>query len=154
MKKSSTPEDQNTRMCHCRYKNDCPLKGECLLACVAGIRKGREMDQTTVTSREKTEFKARWRNHQMSFKHENKRNKTELSKYLWRLKEKTVEFSISWKIPPKARTFTNLTKRCNLCITEKLFIICYPQTATLQTLNKRNKLVSCCRHRRKFLKNS
>ena len=31
----------------------------------------------------------------MSFKHENKRNKTELSKYLWQLKEKKVELTIS-----------------------------------------------------------
>ena len=155
MKKSNTPEDQNTRMCHCCNKNDCPLKGECL--------QNEIVYQTTVASKEKTEtyvgltateFKARWRNHQMSFKHENRRNDTELSKYLWKLKEKKVEFTISWKIPPKVRAFTNLTKRCNLCITEKLFIICYPQTATLQTLNKRNQLVSSCRHRRKFLKYS
>ena len=34
-----------------------------------------------------TEFKTRWRNHQMSFKHESKRNDTELSKHLWRLKD-------------------------------------------------------------------
>ena len=59
------------------------------------------MDQTTVTSGEKTEFKARWRNNQMSFKHENKRNDTELSKYLWQLKEKKVEYTISWKIPQR-----------------------------------------------------
>ena len=31
LKKSNTPEqDQNTRMCNCRKKNECPLKGECL----------------------------------------------------------------------------------------------------------------------------
>lgn len=34
-----------------------------------------------------TEFKTRSRNHKMSFKHENKRNDTELGKHLWQLKE-------------------------------------------------------------------
>ena len=95
-----------------------------------------------------TEFKTRWLNHQMSFKHEEKRNDTELSKYLWQLKEKKKDFSIEWKILAKARAYTNLTKPCNLCITEKFFIISKPKMATL---NKRNELVSTCRHRRKYV---
>ena len=37
-----------------------------------------------------TEFKARWLNHQMSFEHESTLNDTELSKYLWQLKEFTI----------------------------------------------------------------
>ena len=147
MKKSSTPEDQNTRMSgHCRYKNDCPLKGECLLACVAGVRKGRGKDPTTVTSGEKTEFKARWRNHQMSFKHENKRNKTELSKYLWQLKQKKNEFTISWKILPRDKAYTNLTKRYNLLPRN---CSCNPQI--MATLINCNQLVSSCRHRRNYI---
>ena len=52
--------------------------------------------QATVTTNEKketyvgltaTKFKTRWHN-QMSLEHEKKRNDTELSKYLWELKEK------------------------------------------------------------------
>ena len=93
-----------------------------------------------------TEFKTRWRNHQMSFKHGKRRNDTELSKYLWELKEMKKEFTVSWKILAKARAYSNLTKRCNLCLHEKYFIISNPQMATL---NKRNELVSSCRHRRK-----
>ena len=57
----------------------------------------------------------------MSFKHENKKNDTELSKYLWQLKEKKKDFTITWKILAKARAYTTLTKRCNLCISEKFF---------------------------------
>ena len=92
-----------------------------------------------------TAFKTRWPNHQMSFMHEKKRYDTELSKYLWELKMKNEEFKVSWKILAKARTYSNLTKRFNLCIEEKYFIITNPQMATL---NKRNELVSTCRHRR------
>lgn len=136
-------------MCNCRKKDECPLRGECLQKEV--------IYQATVVTAEKsetyvgltaTEFKTRWRNHQMSFKHENKRNDTELSKYLWKLKEKKVAFTISWKILTRARAYSNLTKRCNLCITEKFFIICYPQMASL---NKRSELVSSSRHQRKYI---
>ena len=83
-----------------------------------------------------TEFKtSRWRNHQMSFKHEKKHNDTKLSKYLWELKEKKEQFTMSWKILAKTRAYSNLSKRCNSCIEEKHFIISNPQMATL---NKRN----------------
>ena len=68
-----------------------------------------------------TEFKTRWRNHQMSFKHEKKQNDTELSKYLWELKKKNEEFTVSWKILAKARAYSNLSKRCHLCIEEGFF---------------------------------
>ena len=37
----------------------------------------------------------------MSFKHENKKNDTELCKYLWQLKEKRKDFTITWKILAK-----------------------------------------------------
>ena len=44
----------------------------------------------------------------MSLKHENKKNDTELSKYLWQLKEKKKDFTITQKILAKARAYTNL----------------------------------------------
>ena len=86
--------------------------------------------QATVTTGDKketyigltaTQFKARYRNHLMSFRHEKRRNETELSKDLWQLKEANKEFYITWKILAKAKPYTNLTKRCNQCTTEKLF---------------------------------
>ena len=148
-KANQLERDQNIKTCNSRNKNDCPLEGECL--------QNEIVYQATVTTREKnetyvdltaTEFKSRWRNHQMSFKHEKKRNDTELSKYLWELKENKEQFTMSWKILAKARAYSNLSKQCNLCIEEKYFIISNPQMATL---NKRNELVSTCRHRRKYI---
>ena len=84
----------------------------------------------------------------MSFKHETRGNDTELSKYLWELKEKKKKFAVSWKILAKARTYSNQSKQCNLCLHEKFFIISHPQMATM---NKRNELVSSCRHRWKYI---
>ena len=48
----------------------------------------------------------------------------------------------------RARPYSNVTKRCNLCITEKFYIICKPGAGTL---NKRNELASACRHATKYL---
>ena len=42
---------------------------------------------------------------------------------------------ISWKILAKAKAYSNVSKRCNLCVEEKYFVISNPQMATL---NKRN----------------
>jgi len=84
----------------------------------------------------------------MSFKHENKKNDTELSKYLWQLKEKKKYFTIMWEILAKARAYPNLTKQCNLCISEKFFTISKPYLATL---NKRIELISTCRLWRKYI---
>ena len=67
------------------------------------------------------QFKARSRNHQMSFRHVKRRNKTELSKHLWKLKDESKEFTVTLKIIVKAKPYTNLTKRCNVCNTEKFF---------------------------------
>ena len=143
------PQQTPTKLCNCRAPDKCPLKGQCLVKEV--------VYQATITTAESTEtyfglieLKTRWRNHQMSFKNESKKNDTELSKHLWQLKDQKKDFAISWKILAKAKSYSNLTKRCNLCTcsTEKFYIVYKPDMATL---NKRNELVSTCRHKRNFL---
>ena len=62
----------------------------------------------------------------MSFTHESKRNNTELSKHIWQLKDQKKDFWISWKIMTTAKSYNNLTKRCNLCSTEKFYILIKP----------------------------
>ena len=65
-------------------KMSAPSKGECLqkeivYQATTVITKERKETYVGITA---TEFKTRWHNHQMSLKHENKRNDTELNKYL------------------------------------------------------------------------
>jgi len=149
-KAAQTPQDQAPKTCNCRKKEECPLKGTCLSE---GM-----IYQATVTSPNNrtetylgvtaTNFKTRWRNHQTSFKNENSKNSTELSKYIRALKSKNERYTIGWKILEKAKPYTNLTGKCQLCTAEKHFIITKPELATL---NKRNELVSACRHPRKFM---
>ena len=85
-------------------------------------------------------FKTRYANHKASFNSYSRRNFTELSKYVWELKNNNIV--------KRARSYNPASDRCNLCLWEKYFIICEP---TMATLNKRNELVSSCRHYKKFL---
>ena len=76
------------------------------------------------------------------------RNNTELRIHIWQLKDQKKEGQNFPRDREVAKSYTNLTKRCNLCSTEKLYILFKPVKATL---NKRNELISTCRHKRKFL---
>ena len=113
--------------------------------------------QATVTSEQnsknyiglcETPFKTRWANHKSSFNLEHKRKETELSKHIWNLKDKNVDYNITWKILKQTNSYSNTTKRCQLCLWEKYFIIMSDKSVTL---NKRSELISKCRHSNKFL---
>ena len=93
-------------------------------------------------------FKTRYNNHTCSFRDNSKRNSTELSKYIWSLKDKNINYTVNWKVMGRAKTYSNMGKKCNLCLMEKYFIICKPETCSL---NKRNELASACRHANRFL---
>ena len=103
--------------------------------------------QTYVGLTENT-FKTRFNNHKASLDTYQKRNSTELSKYLWDLKRDNVDYSIRWKILKRAKSYNCASNKCNLCLRGKYYIICKPE---LTTLSKRKELVSSCRHARKFL---
>ena len=60
-------------------------------------------------------------------------------------KMKKVNFNIKWKKITVARPFNSVTNICNLCTTEKFFIIFKPE---LGTLNKRDEIRNHCRHKR------
>ena len=137
------------KSCNCRDKHSCLVNGDCLIqnvvyqATVESL-----MGKETYIGLTANQFKTRFRNHTSSFRNESKRNATELSKHIWSLKDTKTDFAVTWKIMARAKPYSNITKRCNLCITEKFFIICKPGVGTL---NKRNELASACRHTGKYL---
>ena len=90
------------------------------------------------------DFKSHYNNHTSSFRHAKHRNSTELSKHIWTLKDNNIDYSITWRILSSHLPYNSSSKRCNLCLKEKFLIICHPD---LSTLNKRNELVSSCRHK-------
>ena len=141
---------QTSDGCNCRKPETCPMSGHCLKECViyqATVTTKNKPDQTYVGLTENA-FKTRYNNHKASFNNKAKRLNTELSKHIWELKEKNVDFKIKWDILKQAKPYNPSSKRCNLCTWEKYYIICKPEIATL---NKRNELVSACRHANKFL---
>ena len=84
-----------------------------------------------------TIFKERYRNHTCSFRNERYKNVTELSKHIWSLKDRKINYEIKWRKVRQARSYSNFNKSCNLCLCEKYFIICKPE---MSTLNHRNEI--------------
>ena len=69
LRKANQPvQDQNVKTCNCRNKNDCHYKVNVCKkkSYTRPLREERE----TYVGLTATEFKTRWRNHLMSFKHE------------------------------------------------------------------------------------
>ena len=132
-------DDKVTKNCNCRQPDNCPVQGECttksLIYQATVSTNDNRPDQTYVGLTSNT-FKIRYANHKSSFCNQKKKMSTELSKYIWDLKEKKITYDIKWKILKKATAYNNTSDRCNLCLWEKFFIIYKP---SLSTLNKRNE---------------
>ena len=150
---TSVPADntKNNKTCNCRQMNACPLNGNCLQSSVvyqATVTRNDNNTAETYIGLTENDFKTRYGNHTASFRHTRLRNSTELSKHIWTLKDSNIDHFISWRIISSSSPYNSASKRCNLCLKEKFLIICRPE---LSTLNKRNELVSSCRHRNKAL---
>ena len=136
-------------MCNCVEKDKCPLNGNCLetstvyMGKVNITRTGQIHKYIGISE---PPFKSRWLDHNKTFSHERYRSSTELSKLIWDLKDKNIEFSIDWQIISKCNSYKAGLKSCNLCDTEKLYILKNPDC-----INKKSELISKCRHKRKFL---
>ena len=150
-KKTIYPKSETNIPCNCR-KNKCPLDGKCrandvMYDCVAstsiepfkyyiGISKG--------------EWKGRYNVHGTSFRHEKYEHDTLLSKYVWESKRSINEFpNLKWSILKTAPSYNNISKRCLLCLNEKLAIVTYPDDKVL--LNKRTEMIAKCRHENAYL---
>ena len=95
-----------------------------------------------------TPFKERFRNHKKEFTHKEYRNSTELSKYIWQLKNANIAPIVTWKVVTKVFSDTKVNF-CKLCLTEKVFIINALNDS--QLLNKKSELINTCRHQNKLL---
>ena len=139
-----------TEPCNCRAIESCPLKGECKAADLvyeATVQSTTGVTKSYIGSTA-TAFKTRYANHQSSMRHEKYANSTELAKHVWSLKRSGTDYEITWKIKARARSYNNITKRCNLCTVEKLHIL---KAEKQDALNRRSEMISKCRHDRKYL---
>ena len=132
-------------------KFSCPLQNECLTKNV--VYKVRVSEQNATSEKvyfglTENSFKQRYNGHTQSFRHDKHRTNTELSKFIWNLKDNEKANEIKWSIAAQARAYSDESKRCNLYLSEKLFIT--SNASNLSVLNKRTELNSKCRHENRF----
>ena len=150
LSKSVEPKT-NATTCNCRKATECPLSKKCSTESVvyqATITSTSADSPQTYIGPTENSFKTRYTNHKASFKKYDKRNAAKFSKYIWHLQANNINYNIKWRILIRAKPYNPVSKRCNLFLWEKYFIIFKPEMASL---NKRNELVSSCRHTNKFL---
>ena len=134
--------------CNCRVSSDCPLSGSCLESAI--IYKA-EVNSTQGTKiyigSTETSFKQRYGNHKQSLEKRAKSTQTSLSKYVWELKDQHIEHTVRWQIAKKCSPYKCGSRNCDLCLTEKFFIL---TADPLACINKNSDLLQKCRHRNKF----
>ena len=147
---NTKPPITTSTSCNCRIKDDCPLNNNCLTTNIVYNAKVTTNEDATgknyIGATEGT-FKQRFTQHKLSFKNNKYSNSTELSKYIWQLKDNNTEYQIQWSIITAAQPYSNISRRCDLCASEKLHII---KSNSNNTLNKRSELISKCRHENKY----
>ena len=82
------------------------LNGKCLHECIvyqANLVTNNECKEYFEIA--EGEFKLRYNNHIMSFRHKKCVNDTELLKYLWKLKEENIDYNLQWSIKAYASPY-------------------------------------------------
>ena len=116
----------NPKKCNCLNASECPLDGKCLEKDVlyqgvasSNIANYKEKIYKGICA---TYFKSRYSTHKKAFANERYKNDTELSKELWKVRERHGTPKITWSILGKYSSYNPISKRCNLCLNEKLEI--------------------------------
>ena len=142
----------NKSHCNCRNKEACPLNGQCQI--------GEVVYESTLSSNQSNykgkkyfgiaeeSFKGRLYNHSLSFRNDLYKNDTELSKELCQIKMKNYTPEITWRIIRKCLPYNYNSRKCDLCLNEKLEIALYKGE---NLLNQKTELISKCRHQNKFM---
>ena len=122
-KKLLNGRTENNKTCNCRNKYEFLLNGQCLAQniaykCIAStsINPGKTYLGTT-----EGDFKKRHSNHTKSFRHKRYSKETTLTKYFWENKKKYNEMpALEWSIVKSVSSYSNISKKCLLCLHEKL----------------------------------
>ena len=144
-------KEKEVARCNCKKKDQCPLDGNCQIKSVIYNCDIKSNSTTTKKYIGLTEgpWKIRHAAHRHSFINEERKKDTALSKHSWELKDKNEMPELKWSILKQVPAYSNTSKKCNLCLREKLEIITYENRNEL--LNKYSELISKCRHENKFL---
>ena len=137
-----------TKRCSCRNPDKCPLENDCAeqkdVIYHAKLEEGDKKQYIGCAQ----DFKKRYYGHTESFRNEASKTKTTLSNHVWD-QNLAPEPKIKWSILAKAPSYKKGNRYCDLCLTEKLFILANIEDNSY--LNKRSELAQKCRHKAKFL---
>ena len=106
-----------THACNCRVKTNCPLQNKCLTPSIiyeAAVTNNVDVERKIYIGASETTFKERYRNHTKDFKHRKYSKSTELSKYVWSLKDQDKIPTISWRAAKIIRSKAKFNY-CKLC---------------------------------------
>ena len=143
---SKNSSQTQKRNCNCKDKAKCPLNGNCLSRAVvykATVKS--DLHEKSYVGLTGNTFKDRYNSHQYSFRPKSCRKSTELSKYIWDLKDKGINYEIQWEIMRQSNIIMRESGQCNFCLDEKIEILKLKGSA----INKRSEIISTCRHRKK-----
>ena len=141
----------------CNCQKECPMPeppGECRVKSVIYQASIADVNYVGMTS---CEAKLRLRSHFQSFKDEGKKEETALATHIWNnnLNKNSdgqlIKPKVKFKIIRKCQTYKPGSKLCDLCISEKVFIL--QQMKNPKNINKRTDVgVPCIHHRAHYLK--
>ena len=104
----------NARTCNCRNENDCPLQRNCQAKSIiyeATLTSDLPNQDKKYIGLSQNTFKKRFSSHKTSFRLDRYRHSTTLSTEYWKLKDKSLNPTITWKLLHQNQTYTpNLTK--------------------------------------------
>ena len=145
---NNSTKKEKAKKCSCRNKNKCPLDNDCAdqkdVIYHAEMEEGDKRKYVGCAQ----DFKKRFYGHTESFRNEPSKNKTTLSTHIWE-QNLAPNPKIKWSILATAPSYSKGNRYCDLCLTEKLFIL--KNLNDTSYLNKRSELAQRCRHKAKFL---
>ena len=143
------------KSCNCQASRTCPLKGNCVVEDVIYqgelLKEGQaEGEGQLYLGLASGSFKKRLANPNQSFRDGSKRKISKLYEAVWDLKDRGIhEFKVEWSIIAHETGFNKKTRKCQLCLREKVEILKALVKHTERVLNKRQELYRRCLYRRK-----
>ena len=140
-------QSKNAKTCNCQQKENGACLQEILVYYPTISRDDKNYKPKLYKRSCKTSSKNHYSNHKKSFNVPFYKHETKVSTEYWKLKTKQLNPRISWNIKGIYKFSSPTSKRCNLCVTEKLEILDDPEK---NVLNKRSEIISQCRHKNKY----
>ena len=144
---TNEPIGPKKRECNCIDKTKCPVENKCLTESVIYKASTGSAEYIGLTM---NDFKGRYNQHMSSFRYPLTKRSTTLAAHV---REKSLDPSqIKWEIIAKSHAYKTGQTTCNLCLSEKLFIV--KNLNNPKSLNKRTDIGNkCTLHKKKnFLK--